>query len=112
MPASIVSTIEGLGIEAVDVTHTVREVGFGRPDHQVIVVRHQAVGQAPPLKSGQGLGGYIHENVAVSVVKEDVLLVIAPSHHVVMAVRDLNPWPSTHSPFESRTHAVRPCRRP
>ena len=76
--------VEGPSILAVEVSHSVREVGERRLDEQVIVVAEQAAGveapAVPPLDAPQDL----QENRAVTVVLEDRPVVVPLRADVVI----------------------------
>jgi hypothetical protein len=58
VPDPVVRPVDGLRVDAVELTHAAREVGVGGLGEQMIVVGHQAVGVHRPGASGgtPGLG--------------------------------------------------------
>jgi hypothetical protein len=51
MPNSIMSTIGILGVNTVQLTHALRQVTLYGFHHNVVVITHQAVGIATPVKT-------------------------------------------------------------
>src|SRR5919108_3011519 len=82
---AVVSTVEPLGVDAIDLPHSFGKVCSGCPDHKVVVVRHQAVREALPGESRQDLSQPIQEDVVIPLVEEDSLLRIPTGEHVVGA---------------------------
>jgi len=65
--------VEGLGVDAIEVLHSAREIGFRRLDKKVVVIRHQAVGMTDPPEALDDLRKDIEKAGTIRVTKEDVL---------------------------------------
>src|SRR5688500_1273515 len=51
MANAAMSLVVGLGIYAIELPHSFRQISIGCFNHQVIVVVHQAIGMANPVKT-------------------------------------------------------------
>jgi hypothetical protein len=51
----VVSAIEALGVDPVDVAHQQGEIGLPGVQHEVVVVVHQAIGQGLGVEARQRL---------------------------------------------------------
>src|SRR3954470_8812814 len=87
VPNAIMSMVEALGIDPVDLSHSTGEIRIPRPDDEVVVVGHQTVGEALPREAREGFHDYIEEDLVIPVVQEDRLLRVATGEHVVGAAR-------------------------
>jgi len=55
MPHSFVDSIEALGVDPIQLPHAGREVGLRGLHQQVVMIGHQAVGMADPVKTTKDL---------------------------------------------------------
>jgi hypothetical protein len=101
MPDPVVSTVERLCVGAVEPGHPTSEVWSRRLEDQVIVVDHQAVGQAGPVAKALHTPAYGDELCAVAIVFEDGLASIATVEHVVDPVLDLRAYRPGHAVLPS-----------
>src|SRR5438093_9123169 len=83
MPYGSVASIIDLGVEAVELAHSLREVSLWCFDYQVIVVVHQTVGVAQPVKSVNHLAQDLQEHFAIPIVIEDVSSGVTPGGYMV-----------------------------
>jgi hypothetical protein len=81
--APSVALVEGACVAAVEVAHTVREVGLRRFNDQVVVVAHQAADMDPPLVALHDAVEDVEEDDAVEVVQHDRRVVVAARADVV-----------------------------
>jgi hypothetical protein len=63
-----VPPVEGLGIDAIELAHSPRQIRPRGLDEEVVVVRHQAVGMAAPAITPDHLGEGVQKEVPVVVV--------------------------------------------
>src|SRR2546427_9126074 len=83
MPYSSVASIIDLGVDAVELAHSLREVSLWCFDYQVIVVVHQTVGVTQPVKSVNHLAQDLQEHFAIPIVIEDVFSGVTPGGYMV-----------------------------
>src|SRR3989338_8916952 len=67
-----VAPVVELGIDTVQLAHSFGEVSLWCFDYQVVVVVHQTVGVAEPVKAVNDLAEGVQEGFAISIVIEDV----------------------------------------
>lgn len=87
---ALVARVEALGVGGVQALHAPRQVRPGRLDDQVVVVRHEAVGEAPPPARPDDLTEAMEEEAAVVVVEEDLLPRVAPGGDVIQRAGELD----------------------
>ncbi len=80
-----VPTVHVASVGAVDQQHASTEVGLGRLEQKVKVVRHQAVGMAQPSEPIDGRGEIAKQRSEVSFVEKDPLPTVATAGDVVEA---------------------------
>jgi hypothetical protein len=95
---ALVAAVEALGIEAIDVAHSGREIRARRLDHQMVVVGHQAVGVAAPAAAPDDFAERLQELATVGVDEEDGRAVVAARGDVVERAGELDPKGSCHGP--------------
>src|SRR3972149_40239 len=83
MPYRSVASIIDLGVEAVEMAHSLREVSLRCFDYQVIVVVHQTVGVAQPVKTVDHLAHDLQERFAIAIVIEDIFSGVTSGGHMV-----------------------------
>ena len=79
----IVPAIEGLGVDAVDVTHQQGEIGLPGVQHEVVVVAHQAIGQGFGVEAGQRLRHDLQQAVAILAIGKDVFAPVTTRGDVI-----------------------------
>jgi hypothetical protein len=79
-----VSLVEGAGVLAVEVTHSLGEVGERRLDDEVVVVAEQAAGVQPPAVAPADPLQQLDEDGAIPVIQEDRRLVVPLRPDVVV----------------------------
>jgi len=67
-------TVEGLGVNSIELTHTARERGINRFDKEVIVVGHQAVRMTEPVEALASLVKKFMECDLIDVIEEEIKL--------------------------------------
>jgi hypothetical protein len=80
---SLMSFVEKLGIDAVQLSHTKREVAIGGLDQKMVVVGHEAIGVAQPIVALVYMLKGVEEVLAVLVVFEDGLLLVTTGGYMV-----------------------------
>ncbi len=61
-------TVEGLGVDTVQLAHPGGQIAFRSFDQQVVVVVHQAVGMAEPVEAPDNLTRELKEQLTVAVI--------------------------------------------
>src|SRR5207244_13106821 len=92
-----VAVVEPLGILAVQLLESRREVAR-RLEHKVVVVWHQAVGVAAPPPASHDDGEELGEAGAIALVLVDRLASVATRGHVVDGAGDDDPRRAGHRP--------------
>src|SRR2546425_12534491 len=85
MPTALVALIEGLCVETVEPLHSAAERFRREPNDQVIVVRHEAVGEASPAVPMTTRSEECNEPCAVVVIDVDRISGITARCDVVVA---------------------------
>jgi hypothetical protein len=88
MAAAAVPSVEALCVDAIQLSHSNREVGLRCFDQQVVVVAHQAVGVAEPGEAVDDAGERCEEGGPVVGVEIDVLASVAARDQVVETIGD------------------------
>ena len=83
----LVTFVEGAGIAAVQVPHSIREVRQGRLDEEVVVVPHQAAHVSAPAVAPFDSTQDVEEDDPVSGVEHDRRVVVAPDPDVAIGAR-------------------------
>src|SRR5689334_1598062 len=92
----IVATVEMLGVTAVHIAHPTRQGRLGRFDEQMVVVRHQTVGQELPRTSLPDPLKLAKEHSPIVVVDEDPSATIAARHDMVSSAWKLGTEGARH----------------
>jgi hypothetical protein len=97
MPDSVVPSIQCLRVNAIQLPHPLGQVPIWRLDYQMIVVIHQTVGMADPVKALGDLKKGSEKQFTVSVVPKNRLAFVAPRSDVVQGPRRIRsvvgePW--------------------
>jgi hypothetical protein len=110
MTAPLMSAIESLRVDAVQVAHRYREVRLGCLKEQVIVVAHEAVRMTEDAITSRGGGQHDEKDRAIVVVLKNELPVVSASHHVVDPAGKLQAERSRHELTlpSARKHFKRP----
>ena len=80
---SSVATVEGLGVDTVEVLHPAREVRVWRLDQKVVVIRHQTICMTNPPETHDDLREDSEEAGPIRVAQVDVLSRIPTASHVI-----------------------------
>ena len=96
MPDSRMATVEPLGVHAVELPHSSREVRADRLDEHVVVIAHQAVGEHEPAVSLGNPSQQLEEALPVDIVDEDQPPFVPARDDVVDPVCDLDPRRPRH----------------
>jgi hypothetical protein len=91
-----VPAIEALGVEAIELTHALRQVGLGGIDKEMVVVGHQTVGMAPPAVAVDHFAKHIEESARIGVVQKDRGAGVPARGHVVEGPRKLEAERPSH----------------
>jgi hypothetical protein len=83
MAAGLVADIMAFGVHTQQPFHAVHQVGLRRFEDQVEVIAHQAVGVNLPFGFAASFRQGREEELAVGIVQDDVVSLIAPAHHMV-----------------------------
>jgi hypothetical protein len=89
VPDTAVAPVERLRVGAVEPRHPAREIRPWRLEDEVIVVDHQAVGQARPVAEALHAPADGDELRAIAVVLEDPVAIVPTIEHVVDPILDL-----------------------
>jgi len=81
----MMSAIDLLCINSVQLAHSGGEIGLGRFYNHMIVVGHLALGVDDPVKSFATLGQHFQPRYAVGIVNVDVLAPVAARRDVVQS---------------------------
>ena len=73
MPHPFMSTIEGLRIPPIQLSHTEREIRCRRFKQQMIVIVHQTIGMAAPAEAIDHMSGERQKRGSVLVIRGSVL---------------------------------------
>jgi hypothetical protein len=103
-----VAFVEGAGVGAVQIPHSVGEVRQWSLDEQVVVVAHQAVGQALPRELGGRPRQQPLEDAVIGRVAEDPIAVVAACRDVMYSARELAAWRACHGPMRPATRNFAP----
>jgi hypothetical protein len=76
-----------LGVDAVDLLHELREIGFRFFDEQMIVVGHQAVGMADAIVVREGFSQDLQKDAFVLIIEKDRFPGVAPGGEVIECAR-------------------------
>jgi hypothetical protein len=93
---ALVPRVEAPGVRAVQEEHADAEIGLGRLEEQVVVIRQEAEREATPAKACYSRGNKTKKLGVVDLVLEDRLSSVAPSRHVEDAVGTLDATPMAH----------------
>src|SRR5262249_25269717 len=83
MANAAVSPVKSLGIDTVKLPHSLRQVSIRCFNDQVIVIVHQAIGVANPVKPLRDPSQSVQKQFAVAVVLENRLAIVSPGSDVV-----------------------------
>jgi hypothetical protein len=72
-----VPLVKGLGIHAVQLPYTLRQVAVRCFDNQVIVVVHQTIDRADPMETVGDLSQDIQKERSIAIVLEDCFAIVA-----------------------------------
>src|SRR5262249_7831367 len=75
--------VKGLGIDTVKLSHSLRQVSIGCFKDQVIVIVHQAIAMANPVKPLRDLSQCVQKQFPVAIVLEDRFAVVSPGGDMV-----------------------------
>jgi hypothetical protein len=103
--------IEALGVEPVEAVHPVTEIGFRRLEHEVEMVRHQAVAEAFPPVPSDDVPEQGHESRTIDRVDEDRALPVAARGDVIRPPGNLEARSAGHPGDRRRRHAASPRAR-
>ena len=90
--------VEGLAVDANELAHSVREIGVGRFQQQVVEIAHQTVGMAEEMIPGDDAGQHGQEPLAVGVVGQERLAPVAPGCDMIAPARKLKTKGTCHGP--------------
>ena len=93
---ALMTTIEDLRVEAIEIAHTDRESRLGRFEEEMVVVAHEHVGMYPP---GSGSGDTTEnpeKKLPIFLVDKDRLLLIPAARDVPKRARMLEPQGTDH----------------
>ena len=91
-----VASVEALCVDAVQLSHPEREVGERRLEEQVVVVAHQAVGQAAPAEALHDLDQQFEERLSVDLVVVDRRARVPARGYVIDPAGNLQPKRPCH----------------
>ena len=83
MAVAVMALVEGEDVAALEPLHAIAEVGLGRLDHQVHVVRHKAVAEEVPALAPRRDRQQARVSLVIVVVDEDPPPIHAARNHVI-----------------------------
>jgi hypothetical protein len=90
------TAVEGLRIAPIKLAHALRQIAIGSLDQQVVVIAHETVGMAEPVKAADhGLQGH-QEGGAIGVIPINGLASVAAGGDVVDRARVFDPKGPCH----------------
>jgi hypothetical protein len=75
--------VKGLGINTVKLPHSLRQVSIGCFNDQVIVIVHQAIGMAKPVKPLRDPRQSVQKQFSIAVVLEDRFPIVTAGSDVI-----------------------------
>jgi hypothetical protein len=75
--------VEELGVDSIQLPHAVRKVSIGRFNKKMKVIGHETVGVANPVVAFFNVLNGIEEVIAILIVLEDGLLLVAAGRNVI-----------------------------
>ena len=96
MPDPMVSTVESLGIDSVDLPHAARERRAARLDQQVVMVVHQTIRPQRPVETIAGANQTIQKSLPILIIEVDRLTCITARHHVIERTGKFNAKGTSH----------------
>jgi hypothetical protein len=94
----LVALVEGAGVAAVQVPHSIGKVRQGRLDEEVVMVPHEAPHVGAPAVAPFDAPEDVEEDDPVSIVEHDRRVVVAPDPDVVVGARSEVTVRPTHPP--------------
>jgi hypothetical protein len=107
MPGDTVPPVHVLGVEAIDVVHDLGDIAAWCVKDQMIVIAHQAIGEALCAKLLESDDKNHQEAPSIDVVDEDRLPSVAPCHYVIDRAAEYDSMFSTHAPVRYKPKALR-----
>ena len=83
MPHSTMSPVKALGVDAIDLTHSLGKGGLAGFDQQVVVIVHQTPCPNRPIEALRDPAQVFEKRLAIAIVQENVLASVSPGHHMV-----------------------------
>lgn len=96
VPRAPMPPVELLRVDAVQLSHAARQRRIECLDQKMVMVRHLAVGVAPPVEAFDDLRKNVKEKLAIRVNEEDLLARVAAAGYVVDSSGVLNPKWTSH----------------
>jgi hypothetical protein len=87
MPRPVVSLIERLGIDPIQLPHTEREIPFGCFDEEMIVVVHETIGMTAPAVVLVDLCEDLKKRITIDIVLENILLLVPSGCNMIYSSR-------------------------
>jgi len=83
----MVPSVEGLGVDPVELSHPLGQIPFRGFDQEVVVIVHQAIGRTEPMKPLDHRAEDQNEVLSILLAQEDLLAGIAPGANVIYRSR-------------------------
>ena len=97
MPHTTVTTVEALGIDAVQLPHAQRQVALRRFDKQMIVIVHQAIRVTQPAKSHYHFAEADKKQLSVSIIEKYRILRVTAGGNVIGCIWKLKSEGAGHT---------------
>jgi hypothetical protein len=93
-----VAPIVDLSVHTIELAHSFRKIRLRCFNHQVVVIVHQTVGVAKPVKAVDDLAEALQEGFAIPLILEDICSGVAPRGHMVNRTVKFHPERTSHGP--------------
>ena len=87
MTHASMTPVEALRVDAIQLSHTTGQVSIRSLDNDVIMIGHQAIGEAAPAKALAGLAQQSEKCAPVDVGLVDILAPVAARGHMIQSTR-------------------------
>jgi hypothetical protein len=87
MARSAISSIEPLGIHAIELSHPFGQIRVRGFDDQMIMIAHQTIGMTAPIEPLTDVGVDLKKGPTIGIIKKDICPSIAARRHMVQRAR-------------------------
>ena len=90
------ATVRGLSVNTIELAHPLGEVRIRRLYHQMVVIAHQTVGMANPVKPFHHLRQYLEKTLSILIIFVDGLVPVSAGSYMIKRTIELNAQRSCH----------------